>query len=427
MSCGSRRTGAGDAVMINPTEVDAAAAKRWAGWPTDVPTHIKLWALWALIGAALAARVLLVLISEGTNDIVYWKIFADSIRRVGILQTYQDVLLFNHPPLAGYWAATAGWLSAALGIPFSWVFKLAPFVADLATAWLLWRFARPRGPVFALGLAVAFLWSPIAILVSCFHANTDPILASLLLLAVLAADTKRPLTAGLALAAAANVKIVAIFAAPVILLRPATWRDRFRCSAMAALAIVPFLPTILGAGRAFFRNGVAYNSNPDEWGFLFVLRRLATVNRLGPIVLPLQGFFLKTGRWAIFAAAVAIAIAARAGRRSAAQATALVLTAFLVLAPGFGVQYTAWVLPILFAVGPLRVAVSYSLVGGAFLLLTYFHFWRGDFPVFSWFGDFYPLGAAIFGFWLWLILCGTFGRNLWCWVRGVGVRRHNSY
>jgi hypothetical protein len=387
------------------------------GSPGKAPVRGKLVALGVLLGTALVARVMLIVFSVGSNDAFHWQTFGASIRRVGILQTYENIVIFNHPPLAGYWAAFADWLSSTLHLSFAWVFKLAPFVADLMTAYLLWMLARPRGPVVALGLAAAFLWSPIAILVSCYHANTDPILAGLLLLAALAADAERPFAAGLALAAAFNVKIVAVFAVPVILLRPATWRDRLRTSAAASLAIVPFLPVLFGAGRAFYRNGIAYNSNPDEWGLLHVFWHVSEINRLGPIVESVTAFFAQTGRWMILGLAVLIGIAARGGRRSAVQATTLVLATFLVLAPGFGVQYTVWIVPFLFAVAPLRTAIAYSLTGGIFLSLTYFHFWQGQFPAVSMFNDVYPPGAAIFGFWAWLILGGYLGCGLktWAW------------
>jgi hypothetical protein len=375
--------------------------------------------LWALAGAAVAVRVAIILVSAGSNDISYWKTFADSINNVGILQTYRDIKIFNHPPLAGYWAAAMCWLSDAVGGPFSPFFKIAPFTADLATAWLLWRSAQARGPVFAAGLATAFLWSPVAILVTCFHANTDPVLAALLLFAALAADAERPMVAGLVLGAALNVKIVAIFAAPIILLRPASWRDRIRTAGLAALGVIPFLPVLLGAGKAFMRNGVSYNSNPDEWGVVYVLRHMGDLHHVGRAMTQVREFYQDAGRWVILGAAVVIGLVARGGRRSAVEATGLVLTTFLVLAPGFGIQYTVWVVPFLFVAAPLRTWASYSLVCGTFLFLTYVHFWDGKIPALSWFTAVYPPGAAIFGFWAWLILGDYLLRTLRTWGRAA--------
>jgi len=397
--------------------LDGAAVNSPLRPEADARVRNKVRLLWGLAGAAVVLRVAVILLSAGSNDISYWRTFADSIHQVGILQTYRDIRIFNHPPLAGYWAAAMRWLASAMGVRFPILFKIAPFVADLATAWLLWRSARSRGPVAAAGLATAFLWSPVAILVACFHANTDAVLAALLLFAALSADAERPMAAGLGLAAAANVKIVAIFAAPVILLRPSTWRDRFRTAGMMALGVVPFLPVFFGAGRDFLRNGVAYNSIADEWGLVYLLRHVGDVHHIGPAVLRVHEIYRAAGRWAILAAAVAIGLSARGGRRSAAEATALVLTAFLVLAPGFGIQYTVWVLPLLFVVAPLGTSVAYSLTCGTFLLLTYIHFWEGKLPVMSWFTDVYPPGAAIFGFWAWLILGGYLIRTLRTWAR----------
>lgn len=362
------------------------------------------YAVLALAALALVARVALLLVSAGSNDVIYWEAFADSIRLRGLIATYEMIPIFNHPPLAGYYAAAAKTLAIQLGLPFPILLKVLPFAADLGAAWILYRLARPRGAVAAAGALAAYLWSPVAILVVCYHGNTDAVLAAFFLLAAVLADRDRPVAAGLALAAALNVKIVALFAAPAILLRPRAWRDRCKAGFAFALGLVTFVPVLLAAGRAFYRNAIAYNSNLDEWGIVYVLRHVSQINRLG--ALGERGLitqYAAAGRWVMLAAVVAIGVAGAGGRIPAVRTAAASMAAFLFLAPGFGVQYCIWPLPLLFA-ADRRAAAWYSAAAGAFLFLTYTHFWNGQVPALSWFTGTYPSGAAIFGFCAWLVV-----------------------
>ncbi len=102
-------------------------------------------------------------------------------------------------------------------------------------------------------------------------------------------------------------------------------------------------------------------------------------------------------------------IARRHDRLDAVEAAALVMAGFLLLTPGFGIQYSVWVVPLLFAAAP-RSAAAYSATGGVFAFLVYLDYWSGGFPARSDFHDRYAVAAALFGFWAWVVLLG-FARN----------------
>ena len=83
---------------------------------------------------------------------------------------------------------------------------------------------------------------------------------------------------------------------------------------------------------------------------------------------------------------------------------AVTLSIFLFFTPGFGVQYTVIVLPLLFAVWP-GMANAYGLVAGLFLTVIYWAHWPGHhWPPNSQFAGMFPRPARIYGLVAWGLL-----------------------
>src|SRR6185369_7295498 len=119
--------------------------------------------------------------------------FGEAILHGDLLDTYRVYKSFNHPPLMGYLGMLAYDAFRVTGVRFQIFFKLAPVAADAAVAVSLARLWQPRERA---GIAVAlFALSPVAILASAYHCNTDSIAAALCLLAALAWDRGRWLAA----------------------------------------------------------------------------------------------------------------------------------------------------------------------------------------------------------------------------------------
>jgi hypothetical protein len=82
-------------------------------------------------------RLVLVLVSEGSNDIRTWRNFAVAIRHFGLERTYIAQPLFNHPPLIALWNVLALNLSEMQVLGFGPVFKVPSLLAEVATGILL--------------------------------------------------------------------------------------------------------------------------------------------------------------------------------------------------------------------------------------------------------------------------------------------------
>ena len=223
----------------------------------------------------MALRGLLSAASTGTNDIITWEAFAHYANREGVLGMYGNLPGWNHPPLTGYLAAELLRLSMLTGLRFPVVFKLVPMAADALCLVLLWKIWRHRSAHSAAPLAAVaiFSFSPDAILVSAYHGNNDSLVGLFILAACYFVEEKASFVwAGVALAAAVNVKLIPLLLVPVFLANVRRWREAACFLGGLSVGAIPFIPVLLRAGTAFHRNAIAYNSNFDNWGIPFFIR-----------------------------------------------------------------------------------------------------------------------------------------------------------
>ena len=397
------------------SSLTSTGAGGWRGW-------VAAWAVVALLG--IAARFWLAAVTWGTNDADSWCVFGHYINRWGLFFTMTWEVNLNHPPLPLYWAMVAYRCATPSGYweieqfrPawFPAVFKLPVILADAGTCWLLYRtWARRAGPAVGAAVAAGYAWSLCAILVSGYHCNTDGVYAYLCLLSVYCLEERRAWFAGgLALAAAINVKLTPVLLIPVLLLSCRHWREAVRFAGGLVVGVIPFLPVLVVSGEYFYARAIRYNSNPENWGLIYLLMAAtggpphdianATVGAAaGPQL------FFAYGRHLLLAAVAAWAVAGRRlqarGRADRYDLGAVTFALFLVLAPGFGLQYMVAVLPLLFASRP-RWANGYGLAAGAFALVVYWAQWPGkEWPPNSQFRGRFPWPAPLWGLAAWGLL-----------------------
>lgn len=362
--------------------------------------------LWGVMALGFALRVGLLLASWGTNDADTWHSFGQLVNRDGLIHTYRTQSLFNHPPVMPYWAAAAEWAARTTGLSFAGIFKLPMLAADGLACWLLWRIGRARaGDAAGLAAAAAYAAAPISILITAHHCNTEPIYVALSLLAAwLLADRGRAGLAGLALGAAINVKLVPLLLVPVLAACCRRREELARFAAGLAVMAVPSLVVLAIAPKAYWTNVVAYASDLAHWGvgyFLLEASGESSLNRPAEATLALWRAY---GKYAILAAAAAVAVVQWRWRRwNAYEASLLAMGAFLVLAPGFGLQYLLAPLAFLAAVRP-GAAAGYGALAGAFALCWYLLAWDGAVPIRTIFVQILPLPGRLFGVLTWAML-----------------------
>jgi hypothetical protein len=315
---------------------------------------------------------------------------------------YRNVRLWNHPPLMGYLVLGLRELAQLLDLRFAPTFKLVPIVAEVFTGLLVFALRRKTdGYQRAIASLIVYSLSLDAILVSGYHGNLDPIVGGLVLATCAAMERGRYVLAGAIFAVAVNIKLIPLLVLPVLVasVKP---RDILRFCAGAAPGSLPFLVVLASVGDAFINNAVRYRSNFDNWGIPLAIRApwyFAQTRHLDSLKILLEKVgraYIELGTVLVVGAIVALAVHFHRTRAfSLYERAALGLSAFLVLAPGFGVQYTA-------ILGPVLLAASFTWgrrwawVAGLFLLVVYATFWTGGYPLHSYFyGSFRIPGAAV--------------------------------
>ncbi|MBI5882277.1 MAG: DUF2029 domain-containing protein [Elusimicrobia bacterium] len=349
---------------------------------------------WALIAVGFLSRLLLAAISLGSNDILSWYYFGGSIASHGVGAAYETLntraLLFNYPPLTGYFAQGVYLLAGGQMRLFALFFKLPGIAAEAAGAYLLYRHVLGRlGPLEASKRAAAFSLSLVSILISGYHGNTDPIYCFFAFASVVFWEDERPFLSGLSLAAAINVKLIPLMIVPVMLSQARSKASLARFVAGLSCAAIPFLPFMPSHGAAILDNVFLYKGYPDNWGFSFLFKSPA---------------YFTWARGLILLLITALCGLARMRRRGTAgelASTSCVL--FLVFTPAFGIQYALCPLPLLF-LGSRRLAGGYALLSGIFASSLYAHWWTGGFPLASWFATAMPPPQVALGFAVWLYL-----------------------
>jgi hypothetical protein len=361
--------------------------------------------LMTLVALGVVLRVFLLGATAGSNDIFSWERFGRQINDWGVLAEYRNVPRFNHPPIMGLWAQLAVRIADSRSIPFGIVFKLLPVASDIVAIWLLWRLAgRQGGELHAWRAAAIFATSLVSIVITGHHGNTDSVCAMLsLVAAILVADGSKPFVAGLALAAAINVKLIPIVLLPALAPLLADKRAAMRFGAGLGIGLVPFLPAVVLAADAFYRNAVAYQPRSGWWGIHFLLTSLSDLPRVGAWFGLMDDRYTQVGRYVIMAASLALGFWARWFMRSAIETAALALAMFLLLAPALGMQYLVIVVPLL-VLTDLRRAAVWSLVAGIFLIAVYLYYQHGWFPYRSRHHGPLPTSIRLVGLCAWLLL-----------------------
>lgn len=329
-----------------------------------------------VVGVIAVSKTLVAASTFGTDDVGRWAFFASIVADVGPVQIYGVDLAagYNHPPLAGLMLQGVT-LASEAGLSFPLAIRIPAIAADVVTPFLLLEMLRARmslRPAFAASVAVAV--SPALFVISGFHGNTDALMLMLALLAAyLLIDRRAPAWAGVAFAAAISVKVGAFVMLPALAVAALTQGSqavlRFVGSTALSVAAVWGLALIRVPEELWF-NVFGYRGGVEPWGPWSLVDRLA--GEIGP------GPRDAGGLVAVAVAALFPAALVWRRPRRAAEAAALALPLFLLLLPGFGVQYLAWAIAPAYLLAT-RPATALNAAASVFLVAVY-NRWSGGLP-----------------------------------------------
>ena len=335
--------------------------------------------------AALIAKVALSARSRGTVDVAYWERFLVDITASGG-DVYVRNELFNHPPFMIHFLRAVGALAAWTGAPFAFCLRLPGILADVGTVAVIWRLRDSLAPARVHPVVIVLLaLAPAALMISGHHGNTDSLMIFFVVLAVLLAERHAAgWPAGIALGMAMCVKMPAAIFLPTFVLSRRPWPRRVALlGAVATTVGVASMPYLRGHVALIAQHVLAYRGGATPWGWplLAELARTQAQELLltGPspvapaLLIGLYRAAVHThaiyAAWSRPALLAALCLAAWAMNHFARHLplfTQCAITAalFLFLAPGFGVQYLAWIVPWVAAAGALPAAF-FHLTSGA--------------------------------------------------------------
>lgn len=352
----------------------------------------------------MLVRLALIATSFGTNDALFWTQWLAVVKRFGVAGAYSQSAMVNHPPLALLLLVIIERIARLTGAAFVDVFRLIQVAADGISAAALIAIGRKHGSNGErLGLFV--LLSPAAAFVSGFHCNTDPLMIALVVVAAALAVYEWPALSAVALAVACGIKVVPLLFVPLFLIALRT--RRFLIPFIITAAAI-FLPAVGAGGPIVIRHIFGYAGGlPHEWGFAGLA--FAISRNFAPLHDAARSFMITYatyGRFVVYIAIVAVILLALR-RRSLLPSLGIMVLAVLAFAPGFGVQYIAWIIPLLPFALSWRAAIAVNAAASVFLFVTY-TIWSGGLP--WWFADLARPGpfrfvAAIAGYAMWAVVC----------------------
>jgi hypothetical protein len=341
----------------------------------------------ALALIALSLKLAIAYNTIGTNDAVFFYSFARVLSQHGLEWTYQHSRHFNHPPLTAYYlrgiyALTEKRWCQDIGIHFPFLLRLPGIIADFLVVLVLLRISKTdfRIPTWALAL---FALSPVSLMVSGFHGNTDPVMVLLLVCAVWMCLRKQPVLAGLFFALSCQIKIVPLLFLPAFAL---FWFSQnqsrgFLISGVITTCLLWSQP-LLHFPMLFAKNVLAYGSYWGIWGitYFFRLTGLHDFGRLSFFDLePAQNIIITVLKVIIVSAALWIAWQNRHARgRAFVESFAYTWLVFFVFAPGVCPQYLIWLAPFILILSPTFYTLI--LIASSVFLFAFYNITSGGLP-----------------------------------------------
>jgi Glycosyltransferase family 87 len=322
--------------------------------------------LWVLVAAsaALALKLIIACNTFGTNDVITFYEFAKALHLHGLEWTYKNSISFNHPPVTAYYLRAVYHLDhlpfcRAYGLTFPLLIRLpgilADFIVVLALLWTVKNDTRVRIPPWAL---VLFALSPVSLMISGFHGNTDPVMVMFLVLAAISTLRNKPVLAGAFFALSCQIKVVPLLFFPLLFFfwsaRRATLSFLVPFAVTSALFWIEPLTKFPGL---FLHNVLSYGSFWGIWGITYWLR-LTNLPQFSVVSFhdlpPWENMTAIVLKLLIIAAVLMIAWRRRKlDGRDVIDSFSHSWIIFFVFSPGICVQYMVWLMPFVLMSSPL--------------------------------------------------------------------------
>lgn len=339
--------------------------------------HFVLLIIFAVLVVRLVPAV--VLPTGGEYDIESFRLVGETfLKGEGVYSS--SLVSGRHPyfPFQVYLIGGAMWFSQETGLPFVFVVKLFPILADAGVAVLIFKAVQQLGKsterAFISSLLYAF--NPLSILVSAYHGQFDAEPVFLLLLSwyiLRFGDTPREYVGLSALVlgfAILNKTWPAIFL-PIVLLRLKSTGERVIYGLVASLIPVAFTAFYIMAFQesllSLSRRPLTHAGVSGWWGVSAVV---SVVNELIGKGARLLDWLNDSSRWCVFFGVGVSYWLTR--RKTCVYALFIALLTLYVCTSGFGMQWVLWIVPFGLLIEDFRGVDWYVAFTLLYLLPSYY-------------------------------------------------------
>jgi len=341
--------GLGAAILIGPVKEQIGAKER--------PYVL------AAAAIALIAKLVIAWNTFGTNDVLISYLFGRTISEEGLGAMYRTTILFNHPPLTAYylrWIYELQRLPAleSLGITFPFLLRLPGILSDFVVVAVLVDLGRRvpgfRAPTWAMML---FALSPVSLMVSGYHGNTDPVMVIFLVLAAYFCVRDEAILSGIFFALSVQVKIIPLLLFPFFFFFWVNRRSFLRFALSAAIiSLILWFQPLFQFPALFIKNVLSYSSFWGIWGISYLIR-LTGLKQFAEVsffdLSPAQNLVINICKVLIIFIVLCLAWRQRRqGSRALWDTIAFAWLVFFVLAPGICTQYLIWLAPFVLLLSP---------------------------------------------------------------------------
>jgi hypothetical protein len=333
---------------------------------------------------AFGLKVLLATTTSGTNDVMTWEQDLIKANTQGVAALYSDGVQsrspagipyekqpFIHPPFMIHALHFWEFLAGRAHLPMRFWMRLTCAFVDIGSLVIMFQIGKQSlMRTFSPIALVLFAISPISILISGFHGNTDPIMMFFVLFSIYAIQRRMPtLFSGALMGLSLSIKVVPAIFVPAALLYISGIRHKINFGvAFISFFILSGLPYIALDPFLIMRTLSSYKSYSGLWGWsrlTSLAGRQDSLDHAKPILIILILLF-------------SFAMNRFRSRLPLFVQCGLLTCVFMFFTPGFGVQYLSWLVPWVVCLGPTATA-AYYLSGGIFISVVY-TYWSRGFP-----------------------------------------------
>lgn len=308
----------------------------------------------------IVIRILAVILSPEIGDSHNAHTFGDIFWQTGSIYSNNQVL-YPYPPLLAYYLGFSAFLSSKLHIPFVYIFKIPPVLADICLLYVLKRIIKK--PTVLLYYAL----NPIAIVTSSVFGKEDAFVILFAFLAYLVHKKGNSfILSAVLLGLSFWIKTFTILLLPLFLLRLPNLKTKLTFS---LIMFIPYIGIVLPYVITDFANvhAVYFSySGVVDYGWLAIIKAgsailSGTSINFTPIddLLPAM---LHISKYVFISAYILFLFRQYRSKTSLNNQIILVFLLFYIVYGGIGTNFLFWIVPFLL-LSDFHSAKSYSIAG----------------------------------------------------------------